>query len=202
MAVDAFLYFYAKDPKFQPAGETQDLTYRKYLAFEIKDFSFGIENPTTIGSATMGAGGGKAKFNEFTVKKNTDSASALFFRNCCSGMHYKNAVIAVRKAGGAMEGDDSVAGKPYLFFAFGTVFTTKVEWSGPGDEGPEESITFVFGQFGIRYIPQDDDGALDEGKKSDVGWDQQKNIKWADVTTVVTGPVPTPPPGYTVPTST
>lgn len=38
-------------------------------AFEIKDFSFGVENPTTIGSATGGAGAGKIKFNEFTIKK-------------------------------------------------------------------------------------------------------------------------------------
>jgi hypothetical protein len=30
-------------------------------AFEIKDFSFGVENPTTIGSATGGAGAGKIK---------------------------------------------------------------------------------------------------------------------------------------------
>lgn len=29
-----------------------------FRAFEIKDFSFGIENPTTIGSATGGAGAG------------------------------------------------------------------------------------------------------------------------------------------------
>src|SRR5262249_44115972 len=43
-------------------------------AFEIKDFSFGVENPTTIGSAT-GGGAGKIKFNEFTIKKTTDQAS-------------------------------------------------------------------------------------------------------------------------------
>jgi hypothetical protein len=29
--------------------------------FEIKNFSFGVENPTTIGSATGGAGAGKVK---------------------------------------------------------------------------------------------------------------------------------------------
>ena len=33
------------------------------LAFEIKDFSFGVENPTTIGSATGGTGTGKIEFN-------------------------------------------------------------------------------------------------------------------------------------------
>jgi hypothetical protein len=30
--------------------------------FEIKDFSFGIQNPTTISSATGGAGAGKITF--------------------------------------------------------------------------------------------------------------------------------------------
>ena len=36
-------------------------------SFEIKDFSFGVENPTTIGSATGGAGAGKIKFDEFQI---------------------------------------------------------------------------------------------------------------------------------------
>jgi len=32
--------------------------FKSVGAFEIKDFSFGVENPTTIGSATSGAGAG------------------------------------------------------------------------------------------------------------------------------------------------
>ncbi len=28
-----------------------------------------VENPTTVGSATQGAGAGKIKFNEFTIRK-------------------------------------------------------------------------------------------------------------------------------------
>ena len=39
--------------------------------FEIKDFSFGVENPTTIGSAAGGGGAGKIKFNEFTFGHGT-----------------------------------------------------------------------------------------------------------------------------------
>jgi type VI protein secretion system component Hcp len=178
MAVDAFIYFQAPDVNYRPIGETTDSFFMKYGAFEIKDFSFDVENPATIGSATKGAGGGKAKFNEFNIKKTTDSASALFFRNCCSGMHYKKVVIAIRKAGG----DNTASGAPFLFFSFGTVFTTKVEWTGPGDDtGPEESITFAFAQFGIRYVPQTSTGELDQAKKSDVGWDQAKNAEWAEV---------------------
>jgi hypothetical protein len=43
----------------------------------------------TIGSATSGAGAGKIKFNEFTIKKTTDKASPNFYQNSVSGTHYK-----------------------------------------------------------------------------------------------------------------
>jgi hypothetical protein len=38
--------------------------------FEIKDFSFGVQNPTALGSGTRGAGSGKIKFNEFNISRN------------------------------------------------------------------------------------------------------------------------------------
>ena len=59
--------------------------------------------------------------------------------------------IACRKAGG---GTATSTGAPYVLFNFGTVFTTKIDWSGPGDEGPEESITFAYGQLQIQYYKQ------------------------------------------------
>ena len=119
-------------------------------AFEIKDFSFDIENPTTIGSATSGAGAGKIKFNEFTITKTTDSASPVFFKNCCAGAHDQEVVIDMRKAGG----DPSKAGQPFLQYKFETVFTTKIDWSGHGDDAPQESISFVYGQLEVQYSSQ------------------------------------------------
>ena len=124
--------------------------------FEIKDFSFGVENPTTIGSATGGAGAGKVKFNEFTIKKTTDSASPAFFKNSATGTHYNTVTLEMRKAGG----DPQSSGQTFLKYTFGTVFTTKIDWSGPGDEGPEESITFVYGKLSVEYKPQKPDGTL------------------------------------------
>lgn len=100
MAVDAFIWFESPGVGGVPMGETLDKTYQPKNAFEIKDFSFGVENPTTIGSATGGAGAGKIKFNEFTIKKTTDQASPLFFKNCCTGSHYATVTIEMRKAGG------------------------------------------------------------------------------------------------------
>jgi hypothetical protein len=51
-AVDAFIWFHSEAPTSTVAAQ------QTTKAFEIKDFSFGVENPTTIGSATGGAGAG------------------------------------------------------------------------------------------------------------------------------------------------
>src|SRR5439155_5540347 len=117
-----------------------------------------------------GAGAGKIKFNEFTIKKPTDKSSPLFFKNCCAGVHYGSVTIAMRKSGG----DPESAGKEFLQFKFDTVFTTKIDWSGPGDEGPEESITFVFGQLSLMYTSQAKEGTM-TGGDFPAGWDQILN---------------------------
>src|SRR5215475_5837191 len=100
MACDSFIWFVENKPSGMLAveGETKDEYYRKggqglqgdpNPAFEISSWSFGIENATSIGSATSGAGSGKAKFNEFQIKKVCDFATPAFFRNCVAGAHYK-----------------------------------------------------------------------------------------------------------------
>jgi type VI secretion system secreted protein Hcp len=149
-AVDAFIWF--NHPSFgvgefmgEKPGYTGETSSK--AAFEIKDFSFGVENPTTIGSATGGAGAGKAELHEFVIKKMTDSASPAFFKNCVAGAHYKTVTIEMRKAGGGPNN----AGKPFLQYQFKNVFVSKINWSGPGDEGPEEAITFVYGKLRVKY---------------------------------------------------
>src|ERR1051326_2199238 len=100
MAVDAYIYFKTPDnfKQYAPEGETGDSYFKGFKAFEIKEFSFDVEHAHTIGSATGGAGVGKIKFNEFTIKKTTDKASTMFFLDCILGIHYTHALIAVRKA--------------------------------------------------------------------------------------------------------
>jgi hypothetical protein len=75
-AVDAFIWFENPAGTHEVTVETKDGADLEHAPdFEIRDFSFGVENPTTIGSATGGAGAGKIKFNEFTIKKTSDVAS-------------------------------------------------------------------------------------------------------------------------------
>ena len=169
MPVDAFIKFSPAEGSnmLVPKGESLDAIFKDY--FEIKDFSFGVENKATVGSATSGAGGGKVQFNEFTIKKTTDSASTLFFKNCCAGAHYGVVTLAIRKAGA----DPNATGKPYLVWNFGTVFTTKIDWSGPGDEGPEEGITFAYGALSVAYSKQLPNGTMDTLKEHN--WNQMTN---------------------------
>lgn len=169
MAVDAFIQFEKSAATMADVkGESTDVSFKNF--FELKDFSFGVENKATLGSATSGAGGGKIQFNEFTIKRIADGGSPSFFKNCAVGAHYKLVTLALRKSGG-----DSVrAAAPYLVFSFGTVFCTKIDWSGPGDDGPEESLTFAYGALDIAYAPQKADGTL-EPLKNTSSWNQVTN---------------------------
>ena len=125
------------------AGQIGTITFDEGVPFEIKDFSFGAENPTTIEGAA-----GRIKFNEFTIKKTSDAASPALFRNFVEGSHYRTVIIEMRKAGG----DPSSAGKPFLRFRFETVFTTKIDWSSAGRDGLEESLSFVFEKVSLSAV--------------------------------------------------
>jgi type VI secretion system secreted protein Hcp len=132
-------------------------------AVNILSFSWDVENPTTIGSATGGAGAGKAKFNEFTIQKTVDTASPKLFRNMAAGAHYKRAILSVRKAG---------AKEPYYEIRFDTVFTTKIDNSGSNPDVPMETVSFVYGA--MQTVARE---ALAEGVKAPVlhGWNQVTN---------------------------
>ena len=163
MAVDMFLKLDGVD------GESVDAQHIKWI--EIESFSWGVSNPTTIGSATSGAGAGKAVPGDFVVVMPFSAASPQIFNKCVTGDHYQTAVLSMRKAGG----EQRAAGQDFLKYNFGTVFTTKIEWGGSSDEGPEESITFVYGTLQVQYQPQTSDGSLGDVVAS--GWDFIRNIQ-------------------------
>jgi type VI protein secretion system component Hcp len=182
MPVDAYINFTPANKSMMAiGGESQDSYFGvggkiTPSAFEIKDFSFDIENKTSIGSATSGAGGGRVQFGQFSITKFTDQSTNAFFKNCVTGTHYSLVNLYIRKAGATPDS----SGAPYLVYQFGTVFTVKIEWSGPGDEtGPEEKITFAYGQLGITYFFQKADGTMDGSKSTPVSWDQLKNTTWS-----------------------
>src|SRR3954454_19699325 len=138
-------YFMRIDPgpgNTQIAGESQDVNFpgkQGYIA--IKSFSYGVENATTIGSQTGGAGTGKAKFNALEMEKDVDSTSPQIFQALAQGQHFNGIEIVARKAGAAPTAA-RVASRSY----FSLAFPTSDQQSGDaGDDTTQEKLTFNYG---------------------------------------------------------
>lgn len=159
MAADNFLWFpvkatgglIASNNANQPLGETTDAYFVKKNAIEIAEFSFGITQAETTSSGSTGSGAGKAKFDEFTIKKTVDKSSAALYQACAAGAHFPQVYLGLRKAGGAQ--------LLYLEYIFLMVFVTGISWSGGGgEELPTEEVKFKFGAMGLQYQQQDNSG--------------------------------------------
>jgi type VI secretion system secreted protein Hcp len=172
MAIDAFLQFGKGGAAGEPFdGETQDGYFKtqKPVPFELSTWSFGAANKATIGSATMGAGAGKAEFEPFKVTKVIDMATPYLFQTCCAGAHFEEVTLWVRKSGT----DPNQAGGPYLEWKFAMAFVQEIAWSN-NDPQPTEEVTFVYGAIQFTYHAQSQKGALNAGD-SVYKWSQVHN---------------------------
>lgn len=163
MAVDAFMWFKGVNGDISEIkGETidkhiaanaGDVTPPANAIFNIKSYSFGLENVSTLSSQSGGAGGGKCNFNPLSITKSVDMGSPILFMACCIGSHIDEAVIVVRRAGGTTK-----SLKPYLRFHFKAVFVTGVNWAISGDEPIGETVNVAYGALQIDYWKQKADG--------------------------------------------
>lgn len=168
MAFDAFLYFPGSD-SIVP-GETQDSSFKKKKAFELESFDFGAENNINIGSATGGGGAGKATFKKFSITKSTDSGSCGIFTALCTGKHFPEAVLELRRSGGSAE----ESGSTFIKFTFKLMMVEDITWSGSdGDDVCKEVVDFQYGAIHIEYFKQTKDGAME--KASEAKWSRTLN---------------------------
>ena len=150
MAFDAYLFFpngSATSNVPPPKGES----LIEAGAISLGDsWSFSLENKLDISSVTTGTGSGKAEFQEFTIKKQVDSASPTLFLACGAGAMYNNVELVLRKATGA-----TTAGTTQIFmqWTFLMMAVEKIEWAY-GDPSPEETVTFKFGACKVQYWQQ------------------------------------------------
>jgi type VI secretion system secreted protein Hcp len=81
-----------------------------------------------------------------------DCASPKLLLACCSGKHFKDATLIVRKAG-----DKPVE---YLKVKMDGVFIASVSTGGSGGEDRlTENVTLNISKVSVDYVPQDDKGA-------------------------------------------
>ena len=143
-------------------------TFPNASVVEIRQFSVGAENATSVGSAATEAGTGKAVLKELIIEKSVDTMSRSLFAMNATGGHLARMQLYMRKAG--------VAGKPYLVYGFNMVFLSKIDWSvSSGDEQPIERLTFAYGALALGYYPQKPDGTLGTAVKT--SWSQVTNTE-------------------------
>ena len=148
-------------------GESQRKGHEEQI--EVLSFSWGGNNPASVGHGS-GGGAGKVALSDFSIMKMTDATSTDLFQKMCSGKHYPKATLTMYKAGG----DEAL---DYLKYTFEELFVTSINWSGSqgGDAIPTESVSFAFGKVTMDYKIQNPDGSA----KGTVpgSWDVRTNTK-------------------------
>lgn len=158
MAVDMFLKLEGVK------GESTDKVHAGEI--DVLAWSWGMSNS---GSAHMGGGAGSGKVNvqDISITKYVDAASNALIGAACSGKHFAEAKLVVRKAGGTP--------LEYIVITLTEVMITSVTTGGSGGEDRlTENISLNFAKFMFSYQPQKPDGGKDGGTK-DVTFDIAAN---------------------------
>ena len=120
-------------------GESVDKNHAGEIA--VQSYSLSVKNPTTIGSATGGAGAGKVVFEQMEFVHTVDRSSPGLFRAMSRGAHFAEATLTVR-----------VNGLEFERIRLGTVFITNITQGGQsGGLPPTETVRMVFGAMQEEY---------------------------------------------------
>jgi type VI secretion system secreted protein Hcp len=133
-------------------GESRDAKHKDEM--DVTNWSWSLSQSGTMHQGS-GGGGGKVAVYDLAIMKYIDRASPNLIMACCSGKHFKEAVLTIRKAGGD---------KPleYLRITMKQVLVTsyRVE-ANRSEERLLESVMFNFAEAMTEYTPQRADGAGD-----------------------------------------
>jgi type VI secretion system secreted protein Hcp len=158
MAVDMFLKLEGID------GEAQDDSHGKEI--DLLAWSWGMSQSGTF-HAGAGGGAGKASFQDISITKYVDKASATLMAKLATGDHVNKARLTVRKAGKTP--------LEYVIIEMEKVMITSYSTGGSGGEDRlTENVTLNFAKVTVKYVPQKDDGSGEA--EVEFGFDIAKNI--------------------------
>jgi type VI secretion system secreted protein Hcp len=147
-------------------GESRDKTHAGKI--DVLAWSWGMSNSGTAHTGG-GAGAGKVNVQDVSFTKYIDSSSNALIDACCTGKHFPEATLIVRKAGGTP--------LEYVVITLTEVMVTAVSTGGSGGEDRlTENVTLNFAKFKFSYQPQDEKGAKKGGTK-DVVYNIAENTK-------------------------
>jgi type VI secretion system secreted protein Hcp len=113
-------------------------------SIEINSFQFGVSNNAKVTGSSNSAG--RPSATTVTITKSIDRATPSLFQACTTGAHYKTVTLEMRKAGVS-----STAPPPSLTITLSNVLVVSDAISGPGDDGPIESVSLNFTKITYSY---------------------------------------------------
>jgi type VI secretion system secreted protein Hcp len=174
MAVDIFATFAGQSIPAIQIPETALHPLSKGV--EILSISMGLENQTTIGGTSGGAGSGKATFNPIVMTKRVDTTTPPLTMALVSGGRYDTVTFDFFMSGAPQ----AKASGPIYTIACKMVFVSKIQQSvSQGDDIIIEEITLQYGAIQIKSKPLNKDGTL--GKEVIMQWSKVKNNNSFDV---------------------
>jgi len=125
-------------------GESADKKHENSI--DVLSWSWGMNQSGSTHSG-KGGGAGKVQVQDLSFTHYVDASTPNLVKFCCSGKHFKEALLTVRKAGD----------KPleYLKIKLVDVLISSISTGGSGGEDRlTESVTLNFGKFEVQYTPQ------------------------------------------------
>jgi len=148
-------------------GECKDAEFSNWI--EVLSWSWGARQLGTA-SHGVGLGASKVSLNDFSFTMHFCAASPVLLLSCCTGHHYKEAILVMRKPTGKDGGQQK-----FLEFTFKDVLVSSYQTGGSGEDLPVENLSLNFTSVQQEYFTQSDKGVLKSAGKS--GWDVKTNKK-------------------------
>ena len=148
-------------------GECTDFEHKEWI--EVLSWSWGASQLGTAGHGT-GLGASKVNMQDFHFTMHFCAASPELLLSCCSGHHYPDATLVMRKPTGKEGGQAK-----FLEIKFKDVMVSSYQTGGAGEGLPVESLFLNFTAVTQEYFTQDAKGATKSAGKS--GWDVKTNKK-------------------------
>jgi type VI secretion system secreted protein Hcp len=142
------------------AGESTDKQYKGDI--NIESFSLGAQ--ASIGSASSGAGAGKATIQSFTITKALDKSSPQLLQDAVAGTRIPEAELFFAHRGKSSE-------QTYLKFDFSNLVVSSISDGQTSNGAPTEQVTFAFQKLEESFVGQGGKGS------ESVGWNVVANAK-------------------------
>ena len=134
-------------------GESQVKGFEDQI--QVLAWSWGMSQAGTTHHGT-GGGAGKVTVNDLSFTHYVDSATPNLIKAVCTGQHFPDCKLTMRKAGGSP--------LDYYVITLKDVIVTSVQTGGSaGEELLTENIALNFAEFEVSYQPQDNKGAKKGG---------------------------------------